>query len=148
VSAPDAVGPLASPGFWLHRAAMAYNRRLDGRLRPLGLTHTQFSLLAAASWLARDAEPPSQQEAAEFAGVDKMMTSKVLATLAGKGLVERVTDGRDARLRRVRATDEGRQVLREAVRAAQQVDAEFFAAVDADLRPGLNALVEPRAVRR
>ena len=35
-------GPLMSPGFWLHHAALAWRQAMEHRLRPLGLTPTQF----------------------------------------------------------------------------------------------------------
>lgn len=44
-------GPLRSPGFWLHHAALTWRAELDARLRPLGLTPTQFMLLGSAGWL-------------------------------------------------------------------------------------------------
>jgi DNA-binding MarR family transcriptional regulator len=144
MSGPGPIGPLASPGFWLHRAALAYLRELDARLRPLDLTHTQFSVLAASSWLSREGEPPTQQQAAEFAGIDRMMTSKVVQTLQVSGLVERVTDAGDARLRRIRPTGRGRDVLRQATRAAQDVDASFFGS-DPVLLASLAALVDQAA---
>jgi DNA-binding MarR family transcriptional regulator len=143
VSTSAAVGPLASPGFWLHRAALAYLRELDAALRTLDLTHTQFSVLAAAGWLDRQGGPPTQQEAAEFAGVDRMMTSKVLHALDAKGLVERVSDSSDARLRRIRCTDHGRELLRRATSAARAVDDMFFSDVEDGLRVSLAALADP-----
>lgn len=133
------VGPLASPGFWLQRAAQAYLRELDTRLRPLELTHTQFQLLAAASWLGRDGTGPTQQQVADFAGADRMMTSKVLAGLEARGLLVRAADATDARIRRVTATEPARALLREATRIARAVDAALLGG-DADLRDRLAAI--------
>ncbi len=88
-SDPQAVGPLASPGFWLHRAGLAWLADLDQRPRPLGLAHTQFALLAA-SWLAGTQGPPTRQDVAEFAGADRMMTSKVVRALEHRGLLSQI----------------------------------------------------------
>ncbi|WP_322769495.1 hypothetical protein [Frankia sp. Cr1] len=60
-SDPQAAGPLASPGFWLHRA---------------GLAGTQG--------------PPTRQDVAEFAGADRMMTSKVVRALEHRGLLSQI----------------------------------------------------------
>lgn len=144
MSAVGPVGPVASTGFWLHRAALTYLRELDARLRPLGLTHTQFSLLAAVSWLGRRSDPPTQQQAAVFAGTDRMMTSKVLRTLEAGGLVQRVPDALDARVRRVLPTPAGRELLTEATRAARAVDADLFGA-GTELRDALAGFVMPSA---
>jgi len=40
-------GPLLAPGFWLQQAALSWRAELDTRLRPLGLTPTQFNVLAS-----------------------------------------------------------------------------------------------------
>ena len=133
------VGPLASPGFWLQRAAQAYLRELDARLRPLELTHTQFQLLAAAGWLSREGEHPTQQQVADFAGADRMMTSKVLAALEGRRLLVRTADEQDARVRRITVTGPARELLREATRIAREVDAALIG-TDATLRDRLAAI--------
>jgi DNA-binding MarR family transcriptional regulator len=135
------LGPLSSPGFWLQRAAETYLRELDARLRPLDLTHTQFQLLASAGWLGRDGAAPTQQQVAEFAGADRMMTSKVLGTLEARGLLIRTADAQDARLRRVTVTDPARALLREATRIARAVDAALLGG-DAELRDRLAAIAE------
>jgi DNA-binding MarR family transcriptional regulator len=139
---PGPVGPFASPGYWLHRASLAYLRELDAALRPLGLTHTQFSVLAAVSWIGRGAGPPTQQQVAEFAGIDRMMTSKVLGTLEERGLIERVADDGDARRRRCHLTGAGQGTIPAATRAARDVDARFFGPASL-LRDELAALVRP-----
>lgn len=124
-SGPSAVGLLASTGYWLHRAALAHLRRLDASLRPTGLTHPQFQVLAAASWLNR-AAAPTQQELATFAGVDRMLTSKTLQALQRLGLIERGSDEHDKRARRVTLTGRGEQVAAQGTAAARAVDAEVF----------------------
>jgi DNA-binding MarR family transcriptional regulator len=88
-----------SPGFWLHHAALAWRQVFDRRLRPLSLTPTQFMLLASAGWLAATAgQPPTQQEVADHAGADRMMTSRVVQTLVDRGLVLRQPDPADGRV--------------------------------------------------
>ena len=78
-------GPLMSPGFWLHHAALAWRQVFDRRLRPLNLTPTQF--MASVGWLAATSDqPPAQQEVADHAGADRMMTSKVLQALVERSL--------------------------------------------------------------
>lgn len=126
-------GPLASPGFWLHHAALSWRQLFDRRLRPLNLTPTQFMLLAAAGWLAASAgQPPTQQEVADHAGADRMMTSKVLQTLVDRGLVQREPDPADGRVKRLRLTPEGRELGRRGIRIAVDLDEEMF---DADGDP-------------
>jgi DNA-binding MarR family transcriptional regulator len=101
---------------------------MDDGLRPLGLTHTQFNLLGAVSWLSRQQGPPTQQEAAELAGSDRMMTSKVLATLERNGLVSRNPDPHDARSKRIALTPHGQAIIHQAVQVAADIDAALFGA--------------------
>ena len=126
-------GPLASPGYRLHMAALAWRRELGVRLRPLGLTPTQFDALAAVSYLGKTA-PPTQQQLSDFSGLDRMMLSKVLATLEGRGLIERTPDAADARVKRLALTEPGRDVVAAATAIARAVDAELFAPVESPQR--------------
>jgi DNA-binding MarR family transcriptional regulator len=142
----EPAGPLASPGFWLHRAALAWLNDLDARLRPLRLTHTQFTLLAATSWLTWEQEPVTQQEIASFASCDRMMASRVLRNLEDRGLLERRADPRNGRIVLVGVTSTGRELVLSAVKAAAQTDAAFFPDADsrARLETQLRSLVEGR----
>ena len=116
-------GPLASPGYWLHHAALAWRRELGARLRPLNLTPTRFDVLAALSHLSKLDGAPSQQEVADFAGIDRMMTSKILSALEADGLVTRRADGRSNLLA---LTDEGVALVGSATAVARALDTELF----------------------
>jgi DNA-binding MarR family transcriptional regulator len=96
------------------------------RMSPVGLTPTQFNLLASAGWLARTGEAPTQQQVAEQAGTDRMMASKVLRGLQERGLIVRATDPNDSRSLRLRLTDEGRALVGRAVRSVVDLDEELF----------------------
>jgi DNA-binding MarR family transcriptional regulator len=126
-------GPLASPGYRLHLAALAWRRELGTRLRPLGLTPTQFDALAAVSFLGRTTRP-TQQQIADFSGLDRMMLSKVLATLEASGLVQRTADAGDGRVKRLAVTARGRETVDAATAIARAVDADLFAAVESPER--------------
>lgn len=140
---PEA-GPLLSPGFWLLQAALAWRSEVDSRLAPLGLTPTQFVMLATVGWLERLGDPPTQQAVADHAGADRMMTSKVVRTLARRGLLERVAHEGDARAVRLSLTASGREAARRATQVARDVDADLFGD-DADgLRPVLRRIAEHR----
>lgn len=129
----EPVGPLASTGYWLKLAALAWQRELEAELRPLGLTSAQFSVLAGVSWLNREAGPPTQQQVADFAGADRMMTSKILHRLQGRGLVRRSGDPADARVWRLELTASGRTLVTRSTEIARAVDRRLFGA-DVSLR--------------
>jgi DNA-binding MarR family transcriptional regulator len=117
---------LASTGYWLKLVALAYQRELDAALRPLELTTTQFSILAGVSWLGQHGSWPTQQELARFAGIDRMMTSKVLQTLTRRRLVHRTVRADDARVRCVELTPRGRDAVKQSTALARDVDLRMF----------------------
>ncbi len=124
--------PSDSPGFLLWRVTLAWQRAVTAVLRGHDLTHVQFALLANVWWLSEQQGQPTQQQLAQHAGTDPMMTSQVVRTLAAKGLLTRLTDPADSRARRVGLTEPGRAVLARALPEVEAIDAEFFAAVPRD----------------
>jgi DNA-binding MarR family transcriptional regulator len=135
-TAGQRLGPGESPGFLLWRVTLRWQRVMAAALRPLGLTHVQFVLLASAWWLTEVAgETPSQRRLAEHAGTDPMMTSQVVRSLEANGLVTRVVDPADSRARLLGVTPAGLDLARRAVGVVEAADAEFFAA--AGPRPAL-----------
>jgi DNA-binding MarR family transcriptional regulator len=129
--AASAAGPDESPGFLLWRVTLRWQRVIVSALRPLGLTHVQFVLLASVWWLAAVAnEEPTQRRVAEHAGTDPMMTSQVLRALEVKRLVTRTADPADSRARRVGITARGAALARRAIAVVEAADAAFFAAAD------------------
>jgi len=124
-------GPDYSPGFWLWHATLRWQRRVAAVLAPLDLTHAQFVLLSCAWWLGERGEPPNQLALARQAGTDVKMTSEIVRRLEAKGLLERAADPKDARARRLRVTESGRQLAARAITEVERVDAEFFRPVAA-----------------
>jgi DNA-binding MarR family transcriptional regulator len=123
------MGPGDSPGFLLWRVTLRWQRAMVAALRPLGLTHVQFVLLASTWWLTKVAgEKPTQRRLAEHAAADPMMTSQVLRILEGRGLVSREVHPDDSRALRLAVTGSGAQLALEAIGVVEAADAEFFAA--------------------
>ena len=144
--------PGRSPGFLLWHATLRWQRGVVATLKPLGLTHVQFVLLASTWWLNEQGERPNQIGLAAFAGTDVKMTSQVIRSLERKGLVECEIDPADTRARRLRVTRRGARLAPRAIAAVEQVDADFFADVapDAalDLLGRLSARPESPEVQR
>jgi DNA-binding MarR family transcriptional regulator len=139
-------GPLASPGYWLHQAALTWKAELDGALRELGLTHTQFILLATVGWLEHVGNgPPGQQEVADGAGTDRQMTSRVVRTLEDRGLLARLAHESNARSLRLTLTPEGRELARAAIKIAQDMDVRFFGPDPDEIREVLRGIAEKRS---
>jgi DNA-binding MarR family transcriptional regulator len=118
--------PAESFGFRLWHVTHAWQRRLEAALAPLDLTHLQFVMLAATNWLSRQGETPSQARIACFTGLDRMMVSKILRLLQGKGYLIRSTHPDDPRANRVELSPSGLAALEKAIPVARATQETFF----------------------
>jgi len=119
-------GPAYSPGFWLWHATLGWQREIAAVLTPFELTHVQFVLLSCAWWMNDHGMVPNQLELARQAGTDVKMTSEVVRRLEAKGLLERETDPKDTRAKRLRITAKGAELALRAIEQVEQADAAFF----------------------
>lgn len=123
----EPLAPGDSPGLLLWRATLSWQRQITAVLKPLGLTHVQFVLLASSWWLTGVAgETPSQRRIADHANTDPMMTSQVIRTLADRGLLTREPNPNDSRAKLIGVTAEGAALAARAVALVEQADREFF----------------------
>jgi DNA-binding MarR family transcriptional regulator len=102
-----------------------WQAQIRAALRPCGLTHVQFVLLASLTWLQHDG-PVTQRVLADHAATDPMMTSQVVRALAARGLVRREPHPDDKRAVSLAATAAGVALANEAVAIVEACDAEFF----------------------
>jgi DNA-binding MarR family transcriptional regulator len=91
----------------VHRAARALARRFDEALRPLRLTHGQFSLMTSLN----RPHPPVLGEVAALLSMDRTTLTAALKSLQHRGLVEVRADEKDKRSRRLILTPAGRALL-------------------------------------
>jgi MarR family transcriptional regulator, organic hydroperoxide resistance regulator len=118
-------GPAESPGFLLWKISNAWQRAQRLALQPLGLTHSQFVVLATVTWFGAS-ETLTQARVAQLAGIDPMTTSQVLRALQTAGLIERDEHPTDPRAKQIVATRAGRDLARKAVVVVEETDAAFF----------------------
>lgn len=119
-----------STGLLLWQVTNRWQAAQRAALKPHGLTHVQFVLLASLTWLAAGG-PVIQRQLAEHAATDPMMTSQVLRTLEERGLIERLPHPGDRRARALAVTSSGRNLANQAVIAVEACDTAFFAALGA-----------------
>lgn len=113
-----------STGLMLWRVTNAWQAAIRRALRPFELTHVQFVLLASLTWFGDDA--PTQQQLAEHANTDPMMTSQVVRALEAKGLIARSPHPSDGRAMALRPTAAGIALANKAVVAVEDCDRRFF----------------------
>lgn len=118
-------GPAESPGFLLWKISNAWQRRQRMALQPFGLTHSQFVVLATATWFGAS-ETLTQSRISRLAGMDPMTTSQVLRALEAAALIQRVDHPRDPRAKSIMVTRAGRDLARKAIVVVEETDAAFF----------------------
>jgi DNA-binding MarR family transcriptional regulator len=104
----------------VQRAARALARRFDEALRPLDLTHGQFSLLMSLN----RAEPARMGDVAALLAMDRTTLTANLKPLVRRGLVEVAVDAADRRSRRLRLKPAGHALLLAALPTWRSTHAE------------------------
>jgi DNA-binding MarR family transcriptional regulator len=125
--------PNDSPGYLLGQLMMLWQRKQKKVLDPLGLTSTQFILLASLGWLSKKNSSVTQVDIANQANFDRMMVSKVLRTLEEKKFVTRQGHETDTRAKIIRLTKSGEHILQKAIIEIENADIDFFASLDTRL---------------
>ena len=125
--------PNDSPGYLLAHVTMLWQRKQKKALDPLDLTHTQFVLLAALSWLSRESNAVTQMDIANQSNADRMMVSKVLRTLEEKKFITRQENERDTRAKTIQLTKTGAETLQKAIIKVENADKDFFSAIETTL---------------
>ncbi len=113
-----------NPGFLLWRVSSQWSRSTSAALKPLGLTHPQFVVLATIDWLT--GKEVSQEEIGNHVVLDPKATSHLVRSLQVKRLIE-ITDDRS---KFPVLTTAGMEILAKALPIVECSDAAFFASID------------------
>lgn len=124
------------------RAARALARRFDERLRPVGLTSGQFSLLMSMN----RPEPASMRSVAGLLAMDRTTLTAALKVLERRGLAEVAVDPKDKRSRLLSLTDAGRRALAAALPIWRDTHAAIEASIEAS--SGEGDALDPDRLRR
>lgn len=115
-----------SAGFLLFKLTTLWQRTLGGIFRELGLTQTQYAILASLRWHEEHQQPTTQTVLAEHARIEPMTLSKAIRKLEQARMLKRDASVADSRAMTVRLTATGRTLTQSAVVAIEQADEEFF----------------------
>lgn len=129
-----------SPGLLLWQVTNRWQAAQRAALAPFDLTHVQFVLLAALTYLAARDEPVMQRDLAAHAATDPMMTSQVLRALEQKGLLERRDHPNDRRAKALIPTEDGVALVNRAIVVVENCDQEFFEPLSDETRAFAGAL--------
>lgn len=125
--------PEDSPGFLLAQVTILWQRKQKRILDPLNLTHTQFVLLSSLAWLLKTNKVVTQVDIANTSNTDRMMVSKVLRKLQEKRFITRSEHHTDTRAKIIKLTQEGAEVLQQALVKVESADLDFFRAIESDI---------------
>jgi DNA-binding MarR family transcriptional regulator len=100
-------------GYLVWRLSMQWRTEVDRAVKPLGLTHSTYSVIATLLGLG-DMQP-SQRELADHTGLDPVYISKLVTILEGKELVSRHPSPKDTRAFSVALTERGRAIAIDAM---------------------------------
>jgi len=115
-----------SPGFLLWQVTLLWQRELKKALEKHDLTHAQYVLMASIHWLTLHHQEVTQIALSSHTKIDPMTTSTVLRTLQAKGFLFRQEHATDTRAKTVALTENGKKVVKQAVRTVEKFDAAFF----------------------
>lgn len=115
-----------SIGYLLYHLTTALQRAVKQQLDKIGITHTQFIILATTYRLSEANQVVNQIDIAKQSQTDKMMVSKILRTLQEKSLILRVDNSKDTRAKNVSITPKGIEIFQQAFVMVKQVEQHFF----------------------
>jgi DNA-binding MarR family transcriptional regulator len=127
VTAPKDGAP--STGFLVWHLSLRWQVQLSRALAPLGITHTDYAVLASLHGLARSGIQPSQRELAEVSGLEPMYVSKLARALERAGLVERRPHPADPRANQLSLTNRGEDVVTAGRQVVVDLDEQRLAAL-------------------
>ncbi|WP_410574055.1 MarR family winged helix-turn-helix transcriptional regulator [Amycolatopsis sp. cmx-4-61] len=125
------------PGYLIKRAQQALNQVCTERLRPLGLSMSQYAVLRALD----DHPGASSAELARITFVTRQSLRDVLGGLQSAGLVAVAEQAPSGRARPVTLTPSGRARLDAAEDLVTQVEEQMLGTLPADQRRSLTELL-------
>lgn len=115
-----------SPGFLLWKVTALWQQKLHRVFDGLGITQTQYAIVASLRWFEESRHPTTQTLLAKHARIEPMTLSKAIRKLESDGLVMRGPAPADSRAVAVRLTTAGRKLTQKTVIAVERADDEFF----------------------
>lgn len=109
-------------GYLIHDVSRLRRVCFDRELAPLGITRSQWWVLA---FISRNDGLPQTQLANEL-DVGKVALGSLIDRLQGAGFVDRVPDAKDRRVKRVFLTDKARQLITDIVPVNDNFNAKIL----------------------
>ncbi len=121
--------PNQSPGFLLWHISTSWRSSIGAILKPIGLTHPQFVVLATLGWLTKKEKLVTQAAIGKMAGIDPNTISQIIRGLELKALVKRESSS-DRRAKNPTLTCTGTKIVNKALPAVEEADNQFFSKIN------------------
>lgn len=115
-----------SPGLALWKLSNTWQSKIKNVLKPFGLTHVQFVVLANIAYLNKNVTIATVTLVSQKAEIDKMMTSEVVQKLIHKNLVQKIENIIDKRSHYLTLTKEGTKTIISTLPLVEETDIKFF----------------------
>lgn len=115
-------------GFHVRMAQAAINRDFTARMKPVGLSQTQYAVLA----LVRANPGISQIDVARALGSDRATMMALVNRLELRRLIERCPSATDRRKQELRVTEEGHGILARAAKIIARHERATFSGLSAE----------------
>ncbi|GII64454.1 MarR family transcriptional regulator [Sphaerisporangium krabiense] len=109
-------------GFLIWHLSLRWRAAMDRALGPVGLTSSQYAVLATLSGISAEGKVPSQRELADFSGLEPMHVSKLVRGLEKAGLVTRAANPSDPRAVQLTVTAQGAHAVAEGRRVVLELE--------------------------
>ncbi|SGZ03951.1 MarR family winged helix-turn-helix transcriptional regulator [Moritella viscosa] len=133
--------PSKSIGLQFWKLYTKWNNAIYLKLEPLGLTHTQFVILATIFWCEKENIIPSQSKISTLTSIDKMTLSKALKKLVEDHLVLKKKSKNDNRMFILNLSESGRNLTRKTISIVEGVDEDFFTVLGVEKKNIFSSLV-------
>ena len=118
--------PTHSVGLQFWSLYTKWNAEITLNLKPLGITHTQFVILAAILWRDSGHHISSQSDISSLTSIDKMTLSKALIKLVEKKFIVKNKAGNDSRIFLLTLTEIGADLTKQAISIVEDIDDKIF----------------------
>jgi MarR family transcriptional regulator for hemolysin len=111
-------------GFLIHDVSRLRRTAFDQRMKPLGITRSQWWVLTGVS---RHGEAGIMQtELADVLDLGKVALGRLIDRLQHRGFIKRRADPNDRRINRVHVTPKGKEVLEKMVKVGMDMNARVM----------------------
>lgn len=127
-----------SAGYRLSRISRLIQTRLESQLSELGLTRMKWCVLAGIGL----SKITTSSELADYIGITRQATSRVLVQMRKEGLVDQVLDVIDGRSRLLKLTQQGTTLLNKCVPMVEENRASFLGKLSTAQRKELDHFID------